>query len=994
MAKDSLNLENEIRILGNEIFKEVRSSSVSIFTPEFHANNLINWAMADEGFRVNLFRFVDVLPSLNNSSEVIEHVQEYFAPIADKIPRALKWGLDIDPHGVAATLIAKVIQRNVRQIAKRFIVGDALDAAVKRLKNIRRHGLAFTVDLLGEATVSEDEALHYQRRYLELVTALGNNFSKEDDESIIPHHFGESTPINISVKLSALYSQAKAINFNRSVEVLSNRLSEIARKAKEIGAFLYVDMEDSSMVDIALEVFRNVMSTSEFASYERCGIVLQTYLKRTSKDFAELLKWAKSRKAPIGIRLVKGAYWDAEVILAKQHGWLCPVWQEKASTDLAYEEMSFELLQNHKWIYTGFASHNIRSLCHAIIAAKHLGVPHTSFELQTLYGMADQIKKAFANRGFLVREYAPIGDLIPGMGYLVRRLLENTSNQGFLRSSFSQNESAETLLARPRIRNDGAIATSHGAVTTAKGFGNNALKDFSLSREREILSATLSRLMNGFREHAASVAPIINGLRCETPDILHSRSPEEPALVLAITKLADKTLAQKALVELSEYFPVWRDTPVSTRADILFKAAELIERDRAELTALIILEAGKQWIEADADVAEAIDFLNYYGYQALEMFNMRNIRSMPGEINEYFYEPRGVSLVISPWNFPLAIPCGMFSAALVTGNCAILKPAEQTPLVASRLFEIFLEAGLPKGAASFIPGLGEDVGWYMANSELVSTICFTGSKEVGLKLITAAERAGQGHEHIKQVIAEMGGKNAIIVDSDADLDEAIKGVVSSAFGYQGQKCSACSRVIVLEGIYSKFAARLALATQSLIVGPASDPSTFVGPVIDETASKSITAAINKTSLACRLLTPSMDALVANSSVYILPTIFAEVPREHEISRKEIFGPVLAMIKAASFEEALEIALDSEYGLTGAVFSRSPKHIELAKKDFRVGNLYINRGCTGAIVGRQPFGGAKMSGVGSKAGGPDYLRQFVIPRSISENSLRRGFAPEN
>jgi RHH-type proline utilization regulon transcriptional repressor/proline dehydrogenase/delta 1-pyrroline-5-carboxylate dehydrogenase len=337
----------------------------------------------------------------------------------------------------------------------------------------------------------------------------------------------------------------------------------------------------------------------------------------------------------------------------------------------------------------------------------------------------------------------------------------------------------------------------------------------------------------------------------------------------------------------------------------------------------------------------------------------------------------------------------MFAAALVTGNTVLLKPAEQSTLVAYRMFQLFLEAGMPPSAACFLPGLGEEVGPILVNHPLVTTIAFTGSRDVGMQIVTQAAEVSNRSQHVKRVIAEMGGKNAIIIDDDADLDEAVKGVVSSAFGYQGQKCSACSRVIVLESAYERFLERLAEATKSIITGPASDPSTLIGPVIDQEAFERISRAIEAAKMRCRLVAkgPQPSSTVCRSPL-IAPIVFADIPEEDALLRQEIFGPVLAVLRAKDFDDALRIALDSDYALTGAVFSRSPEHIEKAMRDFRVGNLYINRGCTGALVHRQPFGGARMSGVGSKAGGPDYLLQFVIPRAISENTIRRGFAPES
>ncbi len=994
MILDQTKLESEIREFGTEIFNEVKNSSLSLFDPQFYTGKLMTWAMQDPEFKVQLLRFVDVIPSLTNSSAMIRLAQEYFKPVAHRIPGLLKWGLDVDPDSIAAKLAAPMIRKQIRSMAEQFIAGENPKEGLKSLRKLRKERVAFTVDLLGEAVVSEEEARGYLDRYLELLEQMQKEVPLwPESRSLVQNHIGERTPVNISVKLTALYSQGKAVASEKSVTMFADRLAEILSKAKSVNAFVYLDMEDCSLTSITIDTFKTLLGSNEFRTYDRCGLVLQAYLRRTEDDVQSLINWGKARGTPFGVRLVKGAYWDTETISAKLNGWEIPVWQQKTSSDACYEHLSVMLLENRNVIIPAFGSHNIRSLCHAVKAAELLGIENTEFELQFLYGMAEPIKKAFVDRGYLVRDYVPIGELLPGMGYLVRRLLENTSNEGFLRQSFHEHERPEVLLEKPQTRviDSGA---AHINTNYRKSFSNVPFTDFTVENNRTRFKAAIEKNISTLRETPHVVAPIVEGKAQETKKALPSRSPQDQTLTLATVGLADVELAETTVSRLKQFFPIWRDTPVETRAEVLFRAAELMEKQRAELSAIIILEAGKQWIEADADVAEAIDFLHYYAHEAKHLFERRQLGNNAGERNLYFYEPRGVTLVISPWNFPLAIPCGMFAAALVTGNCAILKPAEQTSLIASKLFEIFLEAGLPPQAASFLPGVGEEVGAHLVKHKEISTIVFTGSKDVGLEINKQAALTSYGAEHVKRVIIEMGGKNAIIVDDSADFDEAIKGVIQSAFGYQGQKCSACSRVIVVGDVYEKFAERLREATRSIVVGPASDPATLVGPVIDEEAYNRIQKMIELGKADCTVLAEGLlPEKREKAPHYVRPTVFSDIPAGHPIVTREIFGPVLALMKADTFEQAVKIAIDHEYALTGAVFSRSPKNISYALEEFRVGNLYLNRGSTGALVYRQPFGGSKMSGVGSKAGGPDYLLQFVVPRVVTENTMRRGFAPE-
>jgi RHH-type proline utilization regulon transcriptional repressor/proline dehydrogenase/delta 1-pyrroline-5-carboxylate dehydrogenase len=425
---------------------------------------------------------------------------------------------------------------------------------------------------------------------------------------------------------------------------------------------------------------------------------------------------------------------------------------------------------------------------------------------------------------------------------------------------------------------------------------------------------------------------------------------------------------------------------------VLSACAGVLRRRRFDLAALEVFEGGKGWREADADVAEAIDFLEYYGRHMRRLMNPLRLGHEPGELNHLVYRPRGVTAVLSPWNFPLAIPTGMVAAALVTGNAVVFKPSERAPVTGYALVEAFREAGLPDGVLQFLPGL-PDVGRRLVAHPDVPIIAFTGSKAVGLQIIAEAAHVWPDQREVKKVIAEMGGKNAIIVDDTADLDEAVAGVTASFLGYQGQKCSACSRVIVLDSIHDVFVERIMEAARSVRMGPPEEPGTGLGPLIDERAVQKVLEYLD---IARRegtpVLLPDFDKRPGPN--FVGPAIVTGIRPEHRLAREEIFGPVLAVLRARDFDEALAMANASDYALTGSLYSRSPRHIARARDEFLVGNLYINRGITGALVGRQPFGGGRLSGIGAKAGGPDYLLQFVTASVISENTLRRGFSPDN
>jgi len=474
---------------------------------------------------------------------------------------------------------------------------------------------------------------------------------------------------------------------------------------------------------------------------------------------------------------------------------------------------------------------------------------------------------------------------------------------------------------------------------------------------------------------------IIGGERISTEDKIVSINPANKNEVIGRVSKASKDLAEKAMQVADEAFKWWSKTKPEARADILFRAAAILRRRKHEFSALLVKEAGKPWKEADADTAEAIDFLEYYGRQMLKIKDGIPVESRPNEFNRFSYIPLGVGVVISPWNFPLAIMAGTTVAALVTGNTVLLKPASTTPVVAYKFVEVLEEAGLPAGVLNYIPGSGAEVGDYLVDHPRTRFISFTGSRDVGIRIYERAAKVHPGQIWLKRVIAEMGGKDTIIVDKEADLELAAQSIVASAFGFSGQKCSACSRAVILEEVYDQVLNRVVKLTKQLTVGNPEEQSTFMGPVIDQSAYNKIMEYIEIGKQEGKLMAGGEGD--DSKGFFIQPTVIADVDPQARIMQEEIFGPVVAFTKAKDFDHALEIANNTEYGLTGAVISRNRANIEKAREEFHVGNLYFNRGCTGAIVGYHPFGGFNMSGTDSKAGGPDYLILHMQAKTTSE-----------
>jgi RHH-type proline utilization regulon transcriptional repressor/proline dehydrogenase/delta 1-pyrroline-5-carboxylate dehydrogenase len=519
-------------------------------------------------------------------------------------------------------------------------------------------------------------------------------------------------------------------------------------------------------------------------------------------------------------------------------------------------------------------------------------------------------------------------------------------------------------------------------------FQNEPLTDFSRGQARDEMRQALQDVQEQFGQDYPLV---INGKATNTRSTISVRNPSKKSQTLGTVSAATPELAEQAVDSALRAWPQWRKLPVNHRAEYLELIAAEMRNRRFELAAWMVYECGKPWKEADGDVAEAIDFCMYY---ALAMRDLSHALTCdyPGEENQYTYRARGVTVVIAPWNFPLAILTGMVAAALVTGNTVVMKPAEQSSIIASKLANMARDAGLPTGVLNYLPGHGEEIGPVLVRHPNVEVIAFTGSRAVGLEINRLAAEVQSEQTSVKKVLAEMGGKNAIIIDQDADLDDAIAGVVQSAFGYAGQKCSACSRVIVLSEVYDTFLERLKAACESLVVAPAEDPGCDFGPVIDEEARKRILDYIAIGNEECLPVVAGDVGKLAKEGYFVGPHVFANVEPDSRLAQHEIFGPVLSVLKARNLDQALQLANASPYALTGGIYSRSPKNLQRAREEFAVGNLYLNRGITGAIVQRHPFGGFKMSGIGTKAGGPDYLLQFLLPTSICENTVRRGFAP--
>lgn len=964
-AAPAENLEALTQAIGRELLNASRTTTASALSRKFWSDKLLAYTLQSERFKTELFRFIDVFPVLRSPAAIHQHLHEYLVrpdrPLPGGIAVALKAG------GLLKSAQASAIASQVEGMARTFIAGSTLEEALPALRARWQEHIGFSVDLLGEAVVSHAEARAYQARYHEILDALPAAVSAWPGDPLLDSdHLGPIPRANVSIKISALDGHVSPVDTQGSLDRLTDALAPLLQKARQQHVLINFDMEHHALHDLTLRLFKRCCEQFDFPT----GLALQAYLQSIDRDAAELIEWSRAHRRRVTVRLIKGAYWDYETVHAEMMNWPAPVWPTKPQTDAAFERAA-ALFVKHTPTRAGaggitlaVGTHNVRSVARTLALMQQQGLPANAVEFQALRGMADDLKLALAQRQLRVREYVPLGEMIPGMAYLVRRLLENTSNTGWLRAGHAA-ATDEELLAPPSEA-PASTLSARAANSRDRAFSNEPLRNFSLPGPRAAFAKALA---------GATV-----------PRVENDTSPAAAEAMVAAAARA---------------FPGWRDGGVQARANFIEKAADRLAGDRDRLAGVIVRESHKSWSEADGDVCEAIDFCRYYALHARTLQEPQRIGPpLTGERNEIRVLPRGVAAIIAPWNFPLSIATGMTVAALVTGNTAILKPAEQTPGIASLLCQHLHAAGIPKEVLHFCPAPGETVGAALVRHPLVATIAFTGSKAVGLDILRAAADTPPDAPFIKRVICEMGGKNAMIVDESADLDDAVLAVRQSAFGFAGQKCSAGSRLILLDSIHDAFVTRLIEATRALVTGDPVDPATDIGPVIDEAAAKKTREYIDLGVREATLVYPDVPQGVLETSprtTLLRPHVFTHVQPESRLAREEIFGPVLAVLRAKDFEHALQLANSSAYKLTGGLFSRTPSHIDRARQHFFVGNLYINRGITGAIVGRQPFGGFGLSGVGgggAKAGGPHYLHQFTDPQAITESTMRHGFAPND
>ena len=970
------DIEKLIFEKGSVLLEASRKKDSLFLKKNWWYQKMLSWTMSNKKLKTNLFHFIDVLPSLSDEHLVLSHFREYFQ---DQKMGMVGLGLG----QLSPKLLVKGIKKQIQQVARMFITGSNVEEALSVLSKNWNKNMAFSMDILGEATLSEKEALSYFNQYLYLMETLSQAVKTwPEKERLQKDIYGPIPSVNISIKASSLFSQIKTEAWEESKDQIKKRLRPLFQKAVRDFIFINLDMEQYEYKDLFLEVFKELLMEEEFKDYPHFGVVIQSYLKDSLKDLQDLVRFSQQRGSYLTVRLVKGAYWDTEVLLAKQKNWPIPVYTNKSETDANFETCLKWIFENSSNIKLAVGSHNVRSIACALVW--HELFPKMPLEFQALYGMGEGLAQALVEKNYCVRLYSTIGELIPGMSYLVRRLLENSANQSFILNSFLKDKSPEELLADPKsfLEKKAQSSTKEKDI-----FQNHPLLDFSKKENRVQFQQALQKAQQQF---PVEVPLILEGKLVSSNQTFQRENPAQTDQIVSRSFFARKDQAERAVGYTSVFFEEWRYSPPQTRIACLKKLASLIKEKEFELASLQVFEVGKTWAEAQADVAEAIDFCNYYALSYQKLISKQKTDEIAGEDSFLHYEAIGPTAVIAPWNFPLAILTGMTVAPLVCGNTVLIKPAEQSALTGFRLAELLLESGFPEKSFAFLPGKGEEIGEYLVSHPKVSIVSFTGSLEVGSQIIRQASQISEKQKDIKKCIVEMGGKNAIVIDSSADLDEAISGVLTSAFGFQGQKCSACSRVIVLEDVYEHFMERFVPAVQSLISGSPEKPKVSLGPLIDKHSYKRVKEFAEQEQ-SQKLFQGKLTGI--KNSWFYPPVVYLATEGDSELMQTELFAPVLSVFKVKDLNEAIKQTNKTCFGLTAAFYSRHPAHIEKFKSLVEVGNLYINRNCTGALVKRHPFGGRKMSGMGSKTGGTEYLKQFLHTKILTENKMRRGFSPE-
>ena len=949
--------------------------------------------------RIHLLKFLAILPSLDHDQTGDElkrvllealrrlrrdHLKAQFYKKRGELKALPSWLDFILRVGailckiIPPKMLANLVRKSVKTMAKRFIAGETIEKASDSLKALRKSGRDATLDQLGELVVSESEADHYFNEVMKLIRGWSLHVTRGEKNK------AGINCAHVSIKVSALCSDFRPLDFEGTYHKVAPRLQALLLSAREEDVFINIDAEHYHFRDLVFDIYRKVLlSTPELHDFSATGIVLQAYLRDAYPHFLQILELAKTRGLIMPIRLVKGAYWDAETVEANAQGHNPPQFLNKEETDLHYRQLIVKIFESYPHLSLCLAGHNFSDHAFAEVLRERLFPTVLPIEHQCLHMTYEALSTALSEMGWAVRNYIPVGSLLVGMAYLVRRIMENSSQLGVLTIMRSHKKNLHLVSAsnihKEKI-NKGILDRDVGMAQLTSDFFNippmltylphhkRKIEEAFFLMSEKLKKKEIGNFKNSFLLHGEKKKIIC---------------PSAPEIVVGEINFANEGDCDRAVFELDTCYNQgkWAKLRAEHRIALILKSALIMTEKRTELAVLISYESGKSAIEALGDVDEAIDFLNFYARSEWRL-------------NKKYSElhSRGVVAVISPWNFPLAIPGGMVSAALVAGNTVAFKSAQQTPLIASALTDIFHLAGIPENVLIHLPGPGTEVGQTLVNHSRIAGIVFTGSMRVGMMIAhNAGKRLVKNHlfnvELPVKVITEMGGKNALIVTANAELDETVAGILNSAFSHAGQKCSALSRVLVDYSIKDKLVQRLKEAVRDLKVGRSFDFSTAMNPVISKGEQTRLRAEAKAACLQAQNFggkvvidrTPEeLPGFCVGPCIIELPLI--DTPKSISADKysyfyKELFGPVLHIVPFGDLKDAVELFNATDYALTGGVFSQSQDDVDYCLSKMESGNIYVNRAITGARVNIEPFGGFKLSGTGPKAGGHDYVMSF-------------------
>lgn len=872
----------------------------------------------------------------------------------------------------SAAVLRPIILQAMKILGKQFVMGQTIEEALTRAKTLEATGYRYSYDMLGESARTLADAGKYFKSYEAAIAGIGKISTTLD-------------PIKgpgISVKLSALHPRYEYTQRERILKELSPQVLKLAQQAKAQNIGLTIDAEEADRLDLSLDLFEIVFSDPSLNGWEGLGLAVQSYQKRAPYVIDWLIQLSMQHQRRIMVRLIKGAYWDAEIKQSQLFGFAeYPVFTRKQATDVSFIACAKKLLAHTKYIYSQFGTHN----AYSVAAVLEMAGTQKDFEFQCLHGMGQPLYDNIVSLGIPCRIYAPVGSHKDLLGYLVRRLLENGANTSFINRLADESTPVEQLIADPVARIAALDNKPHPKIplpTAIYSDRKNAL-GLDLSNRETIL--TLKQAMEQAAQKKWTAGPLIAGKMITRTPATSIQSPSETSRVVGTVTEATAADTEAAIAKASAAASLWAKTPVAERANCLGRAADLFEAASASLMALLCLEGGKQLADCLSEVRETVDYCRYYAVQARKDLSPQTLLGPTGETNQLTLYPRGVIACISPWNFPLAIFTGQIVAALVTGNCVIAKPAEQTPLIAAEAIRLLHQAGIPEAVLHLLPGSGEVIGNQIVADPRIAGVMFTGSTETA-KLIQQSLTNRPGP--MVPLIAETGGQNTMIVDSSALAEQVVIDVIQSAFNSAGQRCSALRVLFLQTDIAPTVIEMLKGAMAELKVGDPSLLETDIGPVIDTDSANLLQKHVAKMTQDAKLLY-QVPHLPETPGHYFAPCVFELT--DLSLLQREVFGPILHIIpyQASELDQVLDSIIATGYGLTLGIHSRINATVDYIISRMPVGNIYVNRNIIGAVVGVQPFGGEKLSGTGPKAGGPHYLPHLCVERTVSVNITASG-----